>query len=260
MSCWRFVRERRPSHAGARVSPAPADHAPVPVQQRLGLHQEHRPARPWQQPAERREQRSVGGLQPGPGGAGGAAPPAPGVTPGSRSPWPLPTRSRAGSAQGCGAAPGRRTTRPQRPPPTKVSKRRRIVTCHQAIAAGHGHDRLLAPHGLFGIRSVRCPAARQHAPRALPRTPARGRGPPRLGATRIVPMARWKNLRRPSRPRHAETNTSMTWPNCSIGAVDVAPLPSHLQIGLVDLPASPTAWRQGRTASASSGVNRTTHR
>jgi len=61
------VRERRPSHAGARVSPAPADQAPVPAQQRLGLHQEHRPARPWQQPAERREQRSVGGLQPGPG-------------------------------------------------------------------------------------------------------------------------------------------------------------------------------------------------
>jgi hypothetical protein len=61
------VRERRPSHAGARVGPAPANHAPVPAQQRLGLHQEHRPARPWQQPAERREQRSVGGLQPGPG-------------------------------------------------------------------------------------------------------------------------------------------------------------------------------------------------
>jgi hypothetical protein len=81
-------------------------------------------------------------------GAGGAAPPARGVAPGSRSPWPRPTTSRAGSAQGCGARPARRTTKPQRPPPTRASKQRRIVTCHQAIAAGHGHDRLLAPHGL----------------------------------------------------------------------------------------------------------------
>ena len=59
------VRERGPSHVGGRVGPTPADHAPVPAQ-RLRLHQEHRPARPWEQPAERREQRPVGGLQPGP--------------------------------------------------------------------------------------------------------------------------------------------------------------------------------------------------
>jgi hypothetical protein len=44
--------------------------------------------------------------------AGGAAPRAPGVIPGSRSRWPPPTGSRAGPAQGCGAAPSRRTTRP----------------------------------------------------------------------------------------------------------------------------------------------------
>jgi hypothetical protein len=33
---------------------------------------------------------------------------------------------------------------------------------------------------------------------------------------RIVPMARWKNLRVPFVSRRAETNTSMTWPNWSI--------------------------------------------
>jgi hypothetical protein len=44
--------------------------------------------------------------------AGGAAPQARGVTPGSRSLWPPPTESRAGPARGCGAALGRRTTRP----------------------------------------------------------------------------------------------------------------------------------------------------
>jgi hypothetical protein len=35
------------------------------------------------------------------------------ATPGFRSPWPPPTGHRAGAAQGCDAAPGRRTTRPQ---------------------------------------------------------------------------------------------------------------------------------------------------
>jgi hypothetical protein len=64
--------------------------------------------------------------------AGGVAPKVRGVTPGSRSPWRLPTDSRAAPAPGYGAAPGRRTTRPQRPPPTKASKRRRIVALRQA--------------------------------------------------------------------------------------------------------------------------------
>jgi hypothetical protein len=55
---------------------------------------------------------------PGPSAAGGAvdaggvAPRARGARPGSRSPWPPPSRSRAAPARGCGAAPGRRTTTP----------------------------------------------------------------------------------------------------------------------------------------------------
>ena len=55
---------------------------------------------------------------PGPSGAcgavdaGGVAPRARGAIPGSRSRWPPPSGSRAGPARGCGAAPGRRTTRP----------------------------------------------------------------------------------------------------------------------------------------------------
>jgi hypothetical protein len=52
--------------------------------------------------------------------AGGGAPQARGVTPESQSPWPLPTDSRAGPARGCGAAPGRRTTKPHRPPSRKT--------------------------------------------------------------------------------------------------------------------------------------------
>jgi hypothetical protein len=117
------------------------------VHQRLGPHQEHRPTRPWEQPAERCEQRTVLGLQTRAVDAGGAAPPARDVAPRSRSPWPPLTGSSAGPAQGCGAAPGRRTTRPQQPPPTKASKRRRIVVVRQVAPGGDGHDRLLALHG-----------------------------------------------------------------------------------------------------------------
>jgi hypothetical protein len=47
-------------------SPAPGHHAPVPAQQRLGLHQEHRPAHPWEQTSQRCKQRAVPGLQAGP--------------------------------------------------------------------------------------------------------------------------------------------------------------------------------------------------
>jgi hypothetical protein len=78
--------------------------------------------------------------------ADGAAPQARGVTPGSRSSWPAPTESKAGAAQGCDAAPGRRTTRPHRPASRRASQRGRIVTLRQATSAGDGHDRLLAPH------------------------------------------------------------------------------------------------------------------
>ena len=104
------VRERGPSHMGARVPPAPADQAPVPAQQRLGLHQEHRQRGRGSRLSAASSVRVAGCSLAR--DAGGAAPPAGGVTPGSRSPWPLPTGSRAGSAQGCGAAPGRPTTRP----------------------------------------------------------------------------------------------------------------------------------------------------
>jgi hypothetical protein len=59
------VGERRPSRAGARVSPAPADQAPVPAQQRLGPHEEARPAASRRHLADRGQQRPVSGLQPG---------------------------------------------------------------------------------------------------------------------------------------------------------------------------------------------------
>jgi hypothetical protein len=49
-----------------RGGPATGHHGPVPAQQGLGSDQEHRPARGWEQPAPRREQRSVGGLSAGP--------------------------------------------------------------------------------------------------------------------------------------------------------------------------------------------------
>jgi len=57
---------RRSSVGCGRVGPASGHHAPVPAQQRLGVQQKHRPADPWQQTAQRRELRTVGGLQVGP--------------------------------------------------------------------------------------------------------------------------------------------------------------------------------------------------
>ena len=78
----------------------------------------------------------------------------PHVTPGSRSPWPPPTTSRAGPAQGCGAAPDRRTTRSHETSTTRASKRGRSVTLRQAVPAGGVHDRLLAPHGHPGPAEV----------------------------------------------------------------------------------------------------------
>ena len=44
------------------------------------------------------------------------------------------------------------------------------------------------------------------------------------------------------------------------GPVEIGPLPGDLHLGLVDKPATPTACRHGRAASASSGVNRSTQR
>jgi hypothetical protein len=43
-------------------------------------------------------------------------------------------------------------------------------------------------------------------------------------------------------------------------AIDIASLAGDLHIGLVHEPAIPGRWRHGRAASASSGVNRSTHR
>jgi hypothetical protein len=54
-------------------------------------------------------------------GVGGVAPQARGATPGSRPGWLPLIGSRAGPAQGCGAARGRRTTRAHGPPPMKAS-------------------------------------------------------------------------------------------------------------------------------------------
>jgi hypothetical protein len=57
--------ERRSPLSMTRVRPGARDEAAVPAQQRLGLHEEARPAGPRQRPANRREQGTVGGLEPG---------------------------------------------------------------------------------------------------------------------------------------------------------------------------------------------------
>jgi hypothetical protein len=59
------VVERRSSLSSARVGPCARDESPVPAQQRLGLHQEARPAGSGQHAADRGEQGSVGGLKCG---------------------------------------------------------------------------------------------------------------------------------------------------------------------------------------------------
>jgi hypothetical protein len=61
------VVERRSPLSMTRVGPGACNEAAVPAQQRLGLHEEARPAGPRQCPADRREQGTVGGLQPGTG-------------------------------------------------------------------------------------------------------------------------------------------------------------------------------------------------
>jgi hypothetical protein len=48
-----------------RVGPRAGDQPPVPAQQRVGLHDKARPARPRQQTADRGEQRPISRLQPG---------------------------------------------------------------------------------------------------------------------------------------------------------------------------------------------------
>ena len=59
--------QRRSSVLTARVGPCARHEATVPAQQRLGFHEQARPAGAGQCPAERREQGTVGGLEPGPG-------------------------------------------------------------------------------------------------------------------------------------------------------------------------------------------------
>src|SRR4029450_4266077 len=64
-----------------------------------------------------------------------------------------------------------------------------------------------------------------HASKSRLESPACDRS---TGATRIVPMVRWKNLRAAFASRRAETNTSMTWPNRSRGTRSAtAPRPCH---------------------------------
>jgi hypothetical protein len=115
------------------------------VQQRPWSYQEHRPARPWEDPAERRQQRAVGGLQVGP--------------------WVLAAQHRklvaqhqdldllglrrpeAKQDQRKGTAQRQVDERPDHnPSPRGEGKERgRIVVLHHAVPAGQGHDRLVAP-------------------------------------------------------------------------------------------------------------------
>jgi hypothetical protein len=55
----------RPARGTMRISPGTCDQPPMPAQQRLRPNEEARPARPWQDAADRGEQGSVGGLQLG---------------------------------------------------------------------------------------------------------------------------------------------------------------------------------------------------
>src|SRR6266511_522051 len=57
--------QRWPAGRAVRVGPGAGDKPPVPAQQRLRSNEEAPPARPWQDAAERGEQRPVGGLQLG---------------------------------------------------------------------------------------------------------------------------------------------------------------------------------------------------
>jgi hypothetical protein len=59
------VVERWSPLSMTRVGPRACDEAAVPAQQRLGLHEEARPASPRQRAADRSQQRPIGGLQPG---------------------------------------------------------------------------------------------------------------------------------------------------------------------------------------------------
>jgi hypothetical protein len=60
--------QRRPADLAVRVGPRAGDQPRVPVQQRVGLHEEPRPAGPRQHAADRGEQRPISRLQPGTGG------------------------------------------------------------------------------------------------------------------------------------------------------------------------------------------------
>jgi hypothetical protein len=55
-----------PSTRSGRVGPPSAHHTPMPGEQRLGLDQEHRPARSREVAAQRCQQGPILGLQPGP--------------------------------------------------------------------------------------------------------------------------------------------------------------------------------------------------
>jgi hypothetical protein len=93
--------------------------------------------------------------------------------PGFRSPWPPATGHRAGPTQGCDAAPGGRTTRPQEAPPTKASKRRRLVALRQAGPAGHRPIDFWHPTGSGRVPTNSCSPWSAWASRCG--TPARDR-------------------------------------------------------------------------------------
>jgi hypothetical protein len=59
------VVKRRPPHSTMWVGPRACDEPAVPAQQRLGLHEEARPAGSGQCPADGAKKGAVGGLEPG---------------------------------------------------------------------------------------------------------------------------------------------------------------------------------------------------
>jgi hypothetical protein len=60
--------QRWPTGLAVRVGPRPGDQPPMPAQQRLGLHEEDRPAGSGQDAADRGEQRPIGGVESWPWG------------------------------------------------------------------------------------------------------------------------------------------------------------------------------------------------
>jgi hypothetical protein len=81
-----------------------------------------------------------------------------------------------------------------------------------------------------------------------------------LGVTFNVDSARWKNRRAAPASRRADTSTSMTCPYWSTARYTYRQTPFTLTYVSSTNHLSPGECRENRAASASSGVNRCTHR